>query len=150
EGFITSALVFRIDPNEFIFPLLKVWPLSNKTGESILMRHEGDSVRLLSYLNNHINKELTHTIPLNDIESNYNRVTLQGTNTYMATDYRGERIMGLTKNVPGTNWIIIVKQDLEEILIPLRSRSAMIIILELLSFAIIFSIAYWYYGYRRK
>lgn len=150
DGFITSALVFRIDPNEFIFPLLKVWPLSNQTGESILMRQEGDSVRLLSYLNNHINKELTHTIPLNDIESNYSRVTLQGTNTYMATDYRGERIIGLTKNVPGTNWIIIVKQDLEEILSPLRSRSAMIIILELLSFAITFSIAYWYYGYRRK
>lgn len=150
DGFITSALVFRIDPNEFIFPLLKVWPLSNQTGESILMRQEGDSVRLLSYLSNHINKELTHTIPLNDIESNYSRVTLQGTNTYMATDYRGERIIGLTKNVPGTNWIIIVKQDLEEILSPLRSRSAMIIILELLSFAITFSIAYWYYGYRRK
>ncbi|NCB19660.1 MAG: hypothetical protein EOM61_08585, partial [Bacteroidia bacterium] len=150
SGSISSTLVFRINPNEFIFPVLETWPLNTITGESLLLRQEGDSLRILSHLTDRINLKLNYSIALDNVFETFEVDRSKDQNAFLAKDYKGQSIAGLTKSVPGTNWFIMVKQDLNEVFIPLRARAATIILLELLS---IFTLAvglYWFYAYRRK
>jgi hypothetical protein len=60
NGNVSATLVFRINPNEFIFPLLEKWPGNSKTAQTILLRQEGDSLRFISNLNNNINRQMSN------------------------------------------------------------------------------------------
>ncbi|MGC9365045.1 MAG: cache domain-containing protein, partial [Fidelibacterota bacterium] len=38
------VLVFKLDPETFIFPLFRSWPVPSKSAETLIVRQEGDSV----------------------------------------------------------------------------------------------------------
>jgi len=45
---VAAFLIFRVDPDDYLFPLINAWPGDNKTAETVLGRISGNSVVLLN------------------------------------------------------------------------------------------------------
>ena len=42
----------RVDPYQFLYPLIQSWPTTSRSGETVLIRREGDEVVVLNELRN--------------------------------------------------------------------------------------------------
>ena len=47
---VISVLLLRIDPNEYLYPLIQSWPSESKSSEALIVRQDGDSVLFLNQL----------------------------------------------------------------------------------------------------
>ena len=47
---VTGTILLKADPAEFLYPLMQTWPIKSRTGETILVKNEGNSVLYLSNL----------------------------------------------------------------------------------------------------
>jgi PAS domain S-box-containing protein len=150
NGNVSATLVFRINPNEFIFPLLEKWPGNSKTAQTILLRQEGDSLRFLSNLNNNINRQMSNIIAFDRVVQDFRVTNLQQPNTFISYDYQGKQIIGHAKRVAGTSWIMMVKQDMAEVNQTIKERDSLIILLKVISFLIISMVVAWVHIYRNK
>ncbi|MCX8119177.1 MAG: diguanylate cyclase, partial [Desulfobacterota bacterium] len=53
-----ALLVFEMDPNQFLCPLLQSWPVPSQTAETLLVRREGEEVVFLNDLRHRKNTAL--------------------------------------------------------------------------------------------
>ena len=112
------AIVLQVDPADFLYTYLKGWPAPTETAETLLMRQEGESALFLSPLRLNPAPALTLRIPF-DRERllgaiMISRPALQG-KAIEALDYRGVKVAGVGRAVPGTDWLLVAKMDLDEI-----------------------------------
>jgi hypothetical protein len=68
HGEVASVLVFRVNPDDYLYPLIQDWPTPSKTAESILVRREGDSIRFISKLLKEDNFRLNKTLSIQRTE----------------------------------------------------------------------------------
>ncbi|MCK9203509.1 MAG: ATP-binding protein [Bacteroidales bacterium] len=144
-----SALIgwvkFTIDPEYYLFPLIKMYPIHRYTAQNLLVQRLGDSLTCFPHekgddevalRNNSIshNGAITKSIPLS---GTFARVETK--------DFRGNDILADIRMVPGTRWSLISKIDLLEISKPLYYRAVNIslFILVLLAMFIIAMILIW-------
>jgi PAS domain S-box-containing protein len=123
---VAGVLVLRIDPEKELFPLLSSWPTPGKTSECILFRFEGDSV---TYLNG--SRMAGHDRPFSlaagALELSVKRpppADAKEIKTYI--DYTGTEVVASVKMVPGTDWYIIAKKEIPEILEDFTREIAML------------------------
>jgi PAS domain S-box-containing protein len=112
---LAGVLVFRIDPEEELFPMLSTWPTPGRTAECILFRFEGDSViylngsRLAGY-------DSAVTFPAGEMELSAINPRKDNREATTYTDYTGAKVVASVKKVPGTDWYLIAKKEASEIL----------------------------------
>ena len=90
---VFATLVFRIDSNDYLFPLITDWPTPSISSETFLVRKDGDSV---VYLNKprHIDIEpLDFKLPLSRTEVSSVQAVLGHEGLFEGYDYRGERVL---------------------------------------------------------
>ncbi|MDD2988993.1 MAG: response regulator [Zoogloea sp.] len=112
------AIVLQVDPADFLYSYLKGWPAPTQTAETLLMRQEGENALFLSPLRLNPAPALSLRIP-------FNREVLLGAivisrpdlrgKAIEALDYRGVKVAGVGRAVPGTDWLLVAKMDLDEI-----------------------------------
>ncbi|MCO5251787.1 MAG: PAS domain S-box protein [Candidatus Kapabacteria bacterium] len=112
---IFAALVFRVNPNNFLYPLIKRWPTISETSETILVRREGDSVLFLNDLNHSENKNLSLKIPLSMTTLPAVKAVKGYYGLFEGIDYRNEKVLSYITPVPGTAWYMIAKIDKDEV-----------------------------------
>ena len=117
-GSVMLAIVLQVDPADFLYSYLKGWPAPTATAETVLLRREGESALFLSPLRLNPAPALTLRIPFNR-ESllgaiMISRPELQG-KAIEALDYRGVKVAGVGRAVPGTDWLLVTKMDVDEI-----------------------------------
>lgn len=106
EGVLLGTLFGRVGTNRIVYIILNV--SLGKTGECYLVDREGrflahrDPSRILS-------ENITQTGSFRNIFEKKD-----GTQAYL--DYRGIEVVGTSLGVRGTDWYIVVEQDLSEIL----------------------------------
>lgn len=112
---IAVCMIFRIDPEEFLFPLINSWPGDNKTAEIVLGRATGNSVLLL-------NKRDTKTRLPKEIELNKDghdlpvaQAVMGKTGRFRGIDYAGNMVLSELRQIPGTPWSMVVKMNTSEI-----------------------------------
>ncbi len=111
KGRNIAFVIFRIDPDKFLFPLIAFWPIESISVENLLVRP--DKVGYVC-----LNKEIT---PVGEM---MNAIPLNGTLAMLETkDYRGVDVLADVKPVPGTSWKLISKIDLNEISRPVQKRA---------------------------
>ncbi len=112
---LAGVLVFRIDPEKKLFPMLSTWPTPGKTAECILFRFEGDSV---IYLNgsNLAGYDSTVTFAAGAMELSVMHPRTESKEAEIFTDYTGAEVIASVKKVPGTDWYLIAKKETSEIL----------------------------------
>lgn len=135
QGKPAGYLLFRLDPEKYLFPRIASWPVKKETGENLLVSVNGDTVTY------HINRPQYSRSPVflrnGKADSLTRSVPLSGTLAMVeATDYRGNEVLADIKRIPGTRWSLITKIDQAAVYAPLLKR-AFNIVLYLLTFLLV-------------
>lgn len=107
-----------------LFPLLRAWPLPGSSGETLLVRRDGDALLYLS--------EPAHPTDAGWLRRPLRRADLPGNQPLFAAggphggvDYRGRPALTAAHPVAGTPWVVLAEAAETEALAPLdRLRSA--------------------------
>lgn len=117
---VVGALVYRVDPRAYLFPLVQSWPTDSPSAESVLVERHGESLSCLNDLRHRAGTALT----LVETAADPDRVaarTLRGARGVVeGLDYRGVPVLAWVEAVEGTPWLLISKIDQAEIYAPLR------------------------------
>jgi PAS domain S-box-containing protein len=147
---IIATLVFNINPYDYLYPLIQMWPTPSKTAETVLVRQKGDSVWILNDLRKIPNSVLQIGFPLSQTEKPAVRAALGQKGFFEGTDYMGAKVIADIKDVPNTPWHLIVKMDQAEIYAELNKRAILILIIDLLSIFFIGTAVVLLYHNRQK
>jgi len=129
NGSNIAAMVFRIDPETFLYPLIQSWPLPSETAETFLVRKDGDDVLFLNELRDHTETALKLRIPLTQSLHPSVKAVLGYTGVYEGFDYRNIEVLAYISPIEDTNWYMIAKVNAGEILSELTARTTLTIIL---------------------
>lgn len=144
NGKTLAILIYRIDPSEFLFPLIQMWPTNSKTGETLLVQAEKDSVVFLNRLRHVKNNPLKFKISLQNKNIPAVRAVLGETGRFEGNDYRGIAVISELRKIKNTNWSLVTKEDLSEIYAELSDRTFSIYLTLFLLSGIITVLAYAY------
>ncbi|MCX5973510.1 MAG: ATP-binding protein, partial [Coprothermobacterota bacterium] len=114
-----AVLVIRIDPDKFLYPLIQSWPTPSPSGETLLVRKEGEAVVYLNELRHRQGTALVLRIPIGDGTLLAAKAVLGQTGFFEGIDYRGIPALGVVRPIPDSTWFIVAKVDRAEIFAPL-------------------------------
>lgn len=114
SGANIGCLILQIDPKQFLYPLIQSWPISSASGETLLVRREGDEVRYLNELRHREGAALSFGLPIyrSNLPAAYAVFGVSG--VVEGTDYRDVAVVAYLSAIPETNWFIIAKVDRSE------------------------------------
>jgi PAS domain S-box-containing protein len=122
-----GAVVFCIDPSQYLWPMVQSSPMPSETAETFLVERDGDQVLYLNDLRYQKDTALKLRIPLSQQEVPAVMAVLGKEGVVEGRDYRGAEVLAALKHVPDSPWYIVTKIDTSEALSVWRSRSVMII-----------------------
>ncbi|MFA6598268.1 MAG: PAS domain S-box protein [Ignavibacteriaceae bacterium] len=126
---VIGVLALRIDPEQYLYPLINAWPSLSKTAETLLVRREGNEVVFLNELKFEKNTALKLRRPLTDLKLPGARAALGNNEIMEGIDYRGVPVLAYVCPIPTSPWFIVARMDLSEVYAPLRERMWFMIIL---------------------
>ena len=147
---VIAAIVLRIDPSDYLYPLIQTWPTSSKTAETLLIRKNNDNVLFLNELKFQKDASLKLKFPLTRKNIPAVQAVLGFKGLMKGNDYRGNKVLSYISNVPGTNWYMISKIDEDEIYSELKFRGAIIILFLIVLIASLIIGTSWIYHLRQK
>ncbi|WP_374243638.1 PAS domain S-box protein [Zoogloea sp.] len=115
------AVVLRADPASFLFDSLKRWPVPSASAETLLFQQEEGQLRLASPVRHAPGLAFGRSMPAADADTLSAQlargpamlgVPIEG------GDYRGVPAIGMARAVPGTDWLLLVKIDADEVRAP--------------------------------
>lgn len=117
-----AAVVLRITAQDFIFPLIQTWPTASPSGETLLVRREGESAMFLNELRHRKDTALRLSLFANDLVRPASiAIRSMSPGTIEGRDYRDVQVLAAYRPVKGTNWHLVAKVDRAEIMAPLRN-----------------------------
>jgi len=117
-----AVISIDINPMIHLYPLLRSWPTPSRTGENLLVKHDGNSVLYLNELRFRDNAALTLRMPLTDRKMPAVQAALGEEGIFEGEDYRGVDVIAAVRVVPDSPWAIVSKLDTAEILEPVSKR----------------------------
>ncbi|MCX5898230.1 MAG: PAS domain S-box protein [Proteobacteria bacterium] len=140
-----GVLVFRIDPHKSLYPLIQNLPIRSATGETLLIRREGNRVRYLNELRHRKNTALTLELPLADQHLPAARAAQGQEGSFAGIDYRGMAVLAAVTAIPDSPWFLVAKIDEDEVLGPFRKEVWFItlLVLALISMAGVSIMLFW-------
>ncbi|MCE5244896.1 MAG: PAS domain S-box protein [Desulfobacteraceae bacterium] len=118
-------MALRIDPGVFLYPLIQHWPTQSPSGETLMVRREGDDVLFLNELRHRKDAALSLQCLPGDSKMPEAMAVRGVRGVVEGVDYRGVPVLAAIESIPGTPWILVSKVDSEEIYAPVRQRSRM-------------------------
>jgi signal transduction histidine kinase len=135
ETFPVGAILLRVDPYQFLYPLIQTWPTPSETAETILVRREGDKVVFLNELRHKKNTALNLRFPVSE-EKLPAAIVVRGISGVVeGNDYRGVPVIAAIRPIPDSPWFLVSKVDAEEIYAPVRERLRVVTIVVVLLIA---------------
>jgi signal transduction histidine kinase/PAS domain-containing protein len=122
------ALVLIIDAEDFLYPLLRSWPLPSESAETLLVREEDDQVLFLNDLRHQPGAALDLRIPLTRDDMPAVKAVQGVTGFVRGRDYRGVPVAAVLLPVPESSWVLVTKLDADEAFSEGLFRSVMILI----------------------
>jgi PAS domain S-box-containing protein len=104
-----GAVLLRLDPNEFLLPTLRRWPVPSETAAAVLVRRAGDQIvdavngdpHPLSQPELLAARALRGEVPLGRAAE--------------GVDFQGHAVLGVVRQVPGSDWFLVAKIDHREV-----------------------------------
>ena len=120
EGHPAQAVVVAwINPERYLFPLMQLWPVPSLTGETLLVKGEGESVLFLNELRHRKGTALKMRLPLAKSDLPAAMAVGGASGAVRGRDYRGKPVLAFLEAVAGTDWHLVAKLDETEIVAPL-------------------------------
>ena len=145
-----AVLILRVNPYDYLYPLIQSWPTSSKSAETLVIRKDGDSVLYVNELRHISNTALKLRIPLTSIETPSVQAVLGQVGICEGLDYRGMKVLADRRPIPGSPWFMIAKVDQREIFSELYYRSVIVIIVTLILLLLLGVGMAWLYNNRQK
>ncbi|MBU1355558.1 MAG: PAS domain S-box protein [Candidatus Edwardsbacteria bacterium] len=132
---LAATVILRIDPSKFLYPFVQSWPRPSRTGETVLVRRDGDEVLFLNDLRHQKNAALTFRLPLSDTLLPATMAVLGQEGLVEGLDYRKVPVLASIRQIKGSSWYMVVKINKEEIYTPLyrQKRNIAIAVVALLA-----------------
>ena len=119
-----GVVLLRLDPHQFLYPLLQSWPTPSRTAETLMIRREGNEVVYLNELRHRTNNPLSLRFP---IATNSSlpavKAVLGQSGEIEGRDYRGMQVLTSIRQVPDSTWFLVAKLDRDEIYAPLKQQA---------------------------
>jgi two-component system sensor histidine kinase/response regulator len=129
DGSLPKAiLAMRINPDDYLYPLIQRWPTLSRTAETLLVRRDGNNVLYLNELRFKKNTAMKLRIPLSDTNVPTVMAALGQEGILEGRDYRGVPVIAVVRSVPGSPWFLVARIDKDEVYAPLADRLRMILI----------------------
>lgn len=138
-------MMIRIIPHKYLYQVIQTLPTQNKSFETLLIRREENNVLFLNELRHKKNTALSLKISLKDSLTPAVKAALGRKGIFEGIDYRGVKVLSELGKIPGTDWFIVTKVDLEEIYSPLKERAVLVFLfsLALIIIAFVSSFSVW-------
>ncbi|HEX9860860.1 MAG TPA: cache domain-containing protein, partial [Nitrospirota bacterium] len=108
-GHVVGALVMRIDPARFLYPAIQAWPTPSPSGETLLVRRDGDDVLFLNELRHRKGTALALRIPADAPDLPAAMLVRGESGIVEGTDYRGTAVLADLHRVPDSAWFLVTK-----------------------------------------
>lgn len=113
---VTGAWVIQVDPTVFLFPLVQSWPVPSKSAETLLVRRDGDDITFLNELRHKKNTAMKLKVKVSDNPNLPATFAVSGKEGIVeGRDYRGVKVIAVTRKVFGTPWYMVAKMDKSEL-----------------------------------
>ncbi|MBF0634880.1 MAG: PAS domain S-box protein, partial [Nitrospinae bacterium] len=122
ESQTLGVLAIDIDPAAYLYPFISRWPTPSKTGETLLIRRDGDDVLYLNELKFNKDAALNLRIPLTKTDVPSVKAALGQKGVVEGLDYRGKPVIAAVGAVPDSPWYLVARIDTEEVYGPLIER----------------------------
>ena len=122
-----GVILIRIEPYLFLYPLIKSWPTPSLTGETELIRREGNEVIFLNELRHRENIPLNLRFPLDSPKLVAAMIARGKKGIVEGLDYRGVPVLAVAGLIPDSPWFLVAKVDADEIYAPLRKLSQQVV-----------------------
>jgi PAS domain S-box-containing protein len=117
-----GKILFRIDPEAVLYPLIRSWPTNSKSSETLIIERKEDSVVYMSDVKYIPSSALSLKRSINE-KGLLAALALKGTDSISkGVDYRGISVLGALKKIPGSSWIMVSKIDMDEVNAMINSR----------------------------
>ena len=148
-----GSLLLQINPDAFLYPALKKWPLPSSTSEFWLLRRDGEHAQLINDRRTQENSALKVFIAASDIRSPAAMAIFGGKLGHVeGTDIDGTPILAYLSKIPDSGWALVAKTSRSEALVAWQFSSRLIIAVTiglLLASTGIFGFIYQTHGLRR-
>ena len=103
-----ASIGFRIDPREFLFPMLAEWPVPSRTGKSLAVHVvDGNIVGPLGKFPVRLDTDVLSARVLRGAAPM--RVAVEG------RDYEGKTVLGVVSPIENSSWYLVSKIDVAEV-----------------------------------
>jgi signal transduction histidine kinase len=150
NNFVIAVVILRVNPENFLYPLIKEWPVPSKTSETLIVRREGGNVLYLNDLNHQGGASLKFTIPLTRKEVPAVQAVLGRKGFFEGVGYQGTNVLSYLSPVIGTPWIMVAKIDNSEIYAELYSKEIAAVLFTVLLILCLSGGIVWFYHYRQR
>ena len=120
-----AVILLKIDPHQFLYPLIQTWPTPSRTAETILFHIEGGEVVFLNEVRYQRDSALTLHFPLSTPKLDTARVARGVRGVIDGRDYRGIRVQAAGDRVHDSPWFLLTKVDRQEIFAPISANARM-------------------------
>jgi two-component system, cell cycle sensor histidine kinase and response regulator CckA len=117
---VIGAVMFCIDPNQSLFPLIQLWPTPSHSSETLLIERDSNDVLFLNELRHLKNSATVLRMPITNEQLPAAMAARGIEGIVEGTDYRGIPVLAAIKRVPGSPWRMVSKVDQEEVYASLR------------------------------
>jgi PAS domain S-box-containing protein len=131
ENEIAGFVFLRINPADFLYPMIQSWPTPSPSAETLLVKRDGEKVLFLNELRHRQNTALTFSLSMHDPELPAAMAASGKTGVMIGRDYRGVAVWSVSRSIPGTSWSIVAKVDREEIEHPIRHSALLVLLVTL-------------------
>ena len=118
-----GAFLLRIDPDRFLYPTVLNWPTASPTGETLLVRREGEDVVFLNELRHRRNSAMGLRRSMGDLTLPAAAAVRGYVGVMEGIDYRGVPVVAATRPVPETPWFLVAKIDEAEVYGPILRQT---------------------------
>jgi two-component system, cell cycle sensor histidine kinase and response regulator CckA len=108
-----AVVLFRIDPNQFLFPLLDQLPVPSATGEILVARQDGDEAVFLNPGRVPGQRDALLRLPM-DSEAIVVRRLRGEQGVSEGVDYRGRPVLAASRPISGLSWMLVAKIERDE------------------------------------
>jgi signal transduction histidine kinase len=119
---LIAAILMRINPETYLYPLIYNWPVPSKSAETLILRRDGHNAVFLNELKFQKNTALNLRIPLKNKDVAGVKAVLGETGIVKGIDYRGVPVIGYVRSIPDSPWFIVARIDISEVYAPLREK----------------------------
>ncbi len=132
KGAAAGAVLIRIDPAAYLYPMLANWPAPTTTGETLLVRRDGSDVLYLNPLRFDPEAALKLRLPVATPGLPAALAVTGKEGNVEGRDYAGREVLAYVRSVPGSPWLIVAKADRSELLAPARRSARGVFVMALL------------------